>query len=94
MFSTDGSQIPEVLSPFFQMNLNDLQEEPIIYHLKKDQLEFFEDTKGKDLIKKHSMSIGFPVELMVEKSTDKEVNDSEDEDQKKEEDKEEIKDDE
>jgi hypothetical protein len=80
MFSTDGSQIPEVLSPFFQMNLNDLQEEPIIYHLKKDQLEFFEDTKGKDLIKKHSMSIGFPVELMVEKSTDKEVNDSEDED--------------
>jgi len=65
--------------------------------LKEDQLEFLEDRKVKDLIKKHSEFIGFPIELMVEKTTDKEVTDSDDEDEKKEkkeEDKEEKKDEE
>ena len=69
----------------------------IILHLKEDQLEFLEDRKVKDLIKKHSEFIGFPIELMVEKTTDKEVTDSDDEEEKKEkkeEDKEEKKDDE
>jgi molecular chaperone HtpG len=37
----------------------------------------------KDLIKKHSEFIGFPIELMCEKTTDKEVTDSDDEDEKK-----------
>jgi molecular chaperone HtpG len=40
------------------------------------------------LIKKHSEFIGFPIELMVEKSKDKEVTDSDDEDEKKDEKKE------
>jgi molecular chaperone HtpG len=69
----------------------------IVLHLKEDQLEFLEDRKVKDLIKKHSEFIGFPIELMVEKTTDKEVTDSDDEEEKKEkkeEDKEEKKDDE
>jgi len=35
------------------------------------------------LIKKHSEFIGFPIELMVEKTTDKEVTDSDDDDEKK-----------
>merc|ERR1711868_142477 len=39
----------------------------------------------KDLVKKHSEFIGFPIELYVEKSKEKEVTDSEDEDEKKEE---------
>ena len=39
----------------------------------------------KDLVKKHSEFIGFPIELLVEKSNEKEVTDSEDEDEKKEE---------
>ena len=56
----------------------------IVLHLKEDQLEFLEDRKFKDLIKKHSEFIGFPIELMVEKTTDKEVTDSDDEDEKKE----------
>ena len=43
----------------------------------------------KDLVKKHSEFIGFPIELMCEKSTDKEVTESDDEeDVKKEEPKE------
>jgi molecular chaperone HtpG len=55
----------------------------IILKLKEDQQEFLEERKVKDLVKKHSEFIGFPIELMVEKTTDKEVTDS-DEDEKKE----------
>merc|ERR1712164_35669 len=53
----------------------------IILTLKEDQQEFLEERKLKDLIKKHSEFIGFPIELMVEKTTDKEVTDSDDEDE-------------
>ena len=35
------------------------------------------------MIKKHSEFIGFPIELMVEKTTDKEVTDSDDDEEKK-----------
>merc|ERR1712147_253565 len=56
---------------------------------KEDQSEFLEERRLKDLVKKHSEFIGFPIELYVEKSKEKEVTDSEDEeDDKKEEDKE------
>jgi len=58
----------------------------IILQLKEDQQEFLEERRLKDLIKKHSEFIGFPIELMVEKTTDKEVTDSDDEDEKKEDD--------
>jgi molecular chaperone HtpG len=51
----------------------------IILQLKEDQQEFLEERKLKDLVKKHSEFIGFPIELMVEKTTDKEVTDSDDE---------------
>merc|ERR1711998_650443 len=62
----------------------------IILKLKEDQSEFLEERLLKDLIKKHSEFIGFPIELMVEKTTDKEVTDSDDdaEDEKKDEKKE------
>merc|ERR1712167_542692 len=59
----------------------------IILKLKEDQQEFMEERKVKDLIKKHSEFIGFPIELMVEKTTDKEVTDSDDDDEKKEDEK-------
>merc|ERR1711976_417335 len=55
----------------------------IILQLKEDQQEFIEERRVKDLIKKHSEFIGFPIELMVEKTTDKEVTDSDDDDEKK-----------
>merc|ERR1712187_1044481 len=51
----------------------------IICHLKEDQTEFLEERRLKDLVKKHSEFIGFPIELYVEKSDEKEVTDSEDE---------------
>merc|ERR1711881_378904 len=46
---------------------------------------FLEERRLKDLVKKHSEFIGFPVELYVEKSKEKEGTDSEDEEEKKEE---------
>jgi len=55
----------------------------IICHLKEDQTEFLEERRLKDLVKKHSEFIGFPIELYVEKSEEKEVTDSEDEDEEK-----------
>jgi molecular chaperone HtpG len=39
--------------------------------MKEDQLEFIEERRLKDLVKKHSEFIGFPIELLCEKSTDK-----------------------
>merc|ERR1712166_1127592 len=61
----------------------------IILSLKSDNLEFSEEKKIKDLIKKHSEFISFPIELNCEKTTEKEISD--DEDDKKEEVKEETK---
>ena len=60
----------------------------IVLHLKEDQQEFLEERRLKDLVKKHSEFIGFPIELYVEKSTEKEVTESDDEDDKKKEDEE------
>merc|ERR1712066_670468 len=61
----------------------------IVLSLKSDNLEFAEEKKIKDLIKKHSEFISFPIELHVEKTTEKEISDDEDEEEeeKKEEEK-------
>merc|ERR1712153_260912 len=55
----------------------------IILSLKSDNLEFSEEKKIKDLIKKHSEFISFPIELNVEKTTEKEISDDEDEEEEK-----------
>lgn len=51
----------------------------IILHMKEDQTEYLEERRLKDLIKKHSEFISFPIELSVEKEKEHEVTDSEDE---------------
>jgi len=60
----------------------------IILTLKEDQSEFLEERRLKDLVKKHSEFVGFPIELYVEKSNEKEVTDSEEDEEEKKEDKE------
>merc|ERR1712085_148959 len=60
----------------------------IILSLKSDNLEFSEEKKIKDLIKKHSEFISFPIELNVEKTTEKEISDDEDDEEEKKEDEE------
>ncbi|RLN90734.1 hypothetical protein BBJ28_00025724, partial [Nothophytophthora sp. Chile5] len=55
----------------------------IVLKLKEDMLEYLEERKLKDLVKKHSEFIGFPIKLYVEKTEEKEVtDDEEDEDEK------------
>ena len=58
----------------------------IILTLKSDNVEFLEERKLKDLVKKHSEFISFPISLQVEKTTEKEISDDEDEEEKKEDD--------
>lgn len=57
----------------------------IILHIKEDQSEFVEESKIKEIVKKHSQFIGYPIKLVVEKEREKELSEDEAEEEKKEE---------
>nr|ADM26739.1 heat shock protein 90 [Exangerona prattiaria] len=61
----------------------------IILHVKEDLAEFMEEHKVKEVVKKHSQFIGYPIKLLVEKEREKELSDDEAEEEKKEDDKDE-----
>nr|ADQ20111.1 heat shock protein 90 [Panonychus citri] len=55
----------------------------IVLHMKEDQTEYLEERKIKEIVKKHSQFIGYPIKLMVEKTRDKELSEDEDEEEEK-----------
>merc|ERR550539_1446611 len=60
----------------------------IVLHMKEDQAEYTEEKKIKEIVKKHSQFIGYPIKLQVEKEREKEVSDDEAEPEEKDEDEE------
>eukprot|EP00873_Tetraselmis_striata_P005528 jgi/Tetstr1/425792/TSEL_001575.t1 len=60
----------------------------MVLYLKEDQMEYLEERRVKDLVKKHSEFISYPISYWAEKTVDKEVSDDEEEEKKEGEDEE------
>jgi molecular chaperone HtpG len=49
----------------------------IVLFMKEDQADFIEEKKVKEVVKKHSQFIGYPIKMLCQKEREKEVSDDE-----------------
>ncbi|XP_043543352.1 heat shock protein HSP 90-beta [Chiloscyllium plagiosum] len=70
----DGDKSPDTIS----------RGTKVVLHLKEDQTEYLEEKRIKEIVKKHSQFIGYPITLFVEKEREKEISDEEDTEEKSE----------
>merc|ERR1712073_75273 len=49
----------------------------VVLYMKEDQAEYIEEKKVKEIVKKHSQFIGYPIKMLVQKEREKEVSDDE-----------------
>ncbi|EAZ45147.1 hypothetical protein OsJ_29785 [Oryza sativa Japonica Group] len=86
----------EEYAAFYKSLTNDWEEHLAVKHFSVEAclsvllccscdflLEYLEERRLKDLVKKHSEFISYPISLWTEKTTEKEISDDEDEEEKK-----------
>merc|ERR1711934_104997 len=49
----------------------------IVLFMKEDRADFIEEKKVKEVVKKHSQFIGYPIKMLCQKEREKEVSDDE-----------------
>merc|ERR1712106_211077 len=54
----------------------------IVLTMKEDQADYLEEKKVKEIVKKHSQFIGYPIKLLVQKEREKEISDDEADEEK------------
>ena len=56
----------------------------VVLYMKEDQAEYLEERRVKEIVKKHSQFIGYPIMLQMQKEREKEISDDEAEDEEEE----------
>ena len=54
----------------------------MVLHMREDQAKMGEEKKVKEIIKKHSQFIRYPIKLLCQKDKDQEITDNDGEDEK------------
>merc|ERR1719421_9007 len=75
--SSAGGSFTVALDPDYELGRGTA----ITMAIKEDQAEYLEEKKLKEIVKKHSQFIGYPITLACQKEKDEEVEDDEEEEE-------------